>query len=138
MPGFIATYYLGPLNTAIPTAASVAIVLYAWPAVAHAAGPLYAFAAVYGLVASAIQSLFAVSLAALTTDLSQLGTRMGMVFSVVAFASLTGSPVAGAIVQASGGSYLGAQLWAASSMLLGAAALVVARVSKVGWGFQKT
>jgi hypothetical protein len=56
-----------------------------------------------------------------------------MVFSVVAFASLTGSPIAGAIVQACGGSYLGAQLWAASAMLLGAAALVVARVSKIGW-----
>ncbi|KAI0547590.1 MFS general substrate transporter [Xylaria curta] len=136
LPGFIATHF-GPINTAIPTATSVAIVLYAWPAVAHAKGPLYAFAAAYGLVASAIQSLFAVSLAALTTDLSQLGTRMGMVFSVVAFASLTGSPIAGAIVQACGGSYLGAQLWAASSMLLGAAALVVARVNRVGWALKK-
>ncbi|KAI0536137.1 MFS monocarboxylate transporter [Xylaria digitata] len=137
LPGFIATYYLGPINTAIPTATTVAIVLYAWPAVAHAKAPLYVFAAAYGLVASAIQSLFAVSLAALTTDLSQLGTRMGMVFSVVAFASLTGSPIAGAIVQTSGGSYLGAQLWAASSMLLGAVALVVARVSRVGWTLEK-
>ncbi|KAI1209504.1 uncharacterized protein F4807DRAFT_460717 [Annulohypoxylon truncatum] len=105
LPGFVAARLLGPLNTAIPTTVSVAIVLYCWPAVA-----LYAFAAVYGLVASAIQSLFAVSLAALTDDLSQLGTRMGMVFSVVAFACLTGSPIAGAIVQASGESYLGAQM----------------------------
>ncbi|KAI2470514.1 MFS general substrate transporter [Annulohypoxylon bovei var. microspora] len=133
LPGFIAARFLGPLNTAVPTAASVAVILYCWPAVAHAPGPLYAFAALYGLVASAIQSLFAVSLAALTDDLSQLGTRMGMVFSVVAFASLTGSPVAGAIVQASGGSYLGAQMWAASSMLLGALALAAARVSRTGW-----
>ncbi len=107
--------------------------LYCWPAVAHAQVPLYVFAAAYGLVGSAIQSLFAVSLAALTTDPSRLGTRMGMVFSVVAFASLTGSPVAGAIVQASGGSYLGAQMWAATSMLLGAAGLAAARVSQTGW-----
>lgn len=133
LPGFIAARFLGPLNTAVPTAVSVAVVLYCWPAVAHAHSPLYAFAAVYGLVASAIQSLFAVSLAALTDDLSQLGTRMGMVFSVVAFACLTGSPIAGAIVQASGGSYLGAQLWAASSMLLGAVFLAAARVSRTGW-----
>ncbi|KAI1781346.1 MFS general substrate transporter [Hypoxylon cercidicola] len=137
LPGFIAAHLLGPLNTAIPTAASVAIVLYCWPAVQHAHGPLYAWAVVYGLVASAIQSLFAVSLAALTEDLSQLGTRMGMVFSVVAFATLTGTPVAGAIIQASGRSYLGAQLWAASSMLLGAGALAVARVSKTGWVLKK-
>ncbi|KAI1631586.1 MFS general substrate transporter [Biscogniauxia mediterranea] len=139
IPGFVAARYLGPLNTAVPTAVGVAVVLCCWPAVAHARapGPLYAFAAVYGLVASAIQSLFAVSLAALTTDLSQLGTRMGMVFSVVAFASLTGSPVAGAIMQASGGSYLGAQLWAAGSMLLGAGALAAARVSRTGWVLRK-
>ncbi|KAI0506270.1 MFS monocarboxylate transporter [Xylaria bambusicola] len=137
LPGFIATYYLGPINTAIPTATVVAIVLFLWPVVAHEKIPLYVFAAAYGFVASAIQSLFAVGLAALTTDLSRLGTRMGMVFSVVAFASLTGVPIAGAIIEASGGRYLGAQLWAASITLLGAVALLVARVSKVGWARTK-
>jgi MFS family permease len=98
---------------------------------------LYGFALAYGLFASAIQSLFAVSLAALTDDLNQLGTRMGIVFSVVAFASLTGSPIAGAILQANGGDYLGAQMWAASSMLMGAGALAVARLCKTG-GFVKS
>lgn len=110
----------------------VAIVLYSWIGVGDSRGGLYVFAAIYGLVASAIQSLFAVSLATLTDDLSQLGTRMGMVFSVVAFASLTGSPIAGALIQADGGNYLVAQIWAATSMLLGAVALIVARVGRTG------
>jgi hypothetical protein len=57
---------------------------------------------------------------------------MGMVFSVVAFASLTGSPIAGALIQADGGKYVGAQVWAATSMLLGAAALTVARLGRTG------
>ncbi|KAI1495393.1 hypothetical protein F5X96DRAFT_665017 [Biscogniauxia mediterranea] len=108
LPGFIAAYLLGPLNTAIPTAALVAIVLYSWTSVVHEHGSLYRFAAVYGLVANAIQGLFIVSLTALTDDSSQLGTRMGMVSSVVAFASLTGSPIGGNIVKADGGHYLGA------------------------------
>ncbi|KAI1386786.1 MFS general substrate transporter [Hypoxylon trugodes] len=133
VPGFIAARYFGPLNTAIPTAIAVSIVLYGWIAVAHAHGPLYAFAAVYGFVGSAIQSLFAASLAALTTDLSQLGTRMGMVFSVVAFACLTGSPIAGAIIDANNGSYLGAQIWAGTCLLLGAIVLTAARISRTGW-----
>lgn len=133
IPGFIATRFLGPLNTAIPTASFVSLVLYCWPAVRHTHGSLYGFALAYGFVASFIHSLFAVSLAALTDDLSQLGTRMGMVFSIVAFASLTGSPIGGAIVQASGGGYLPAQMWAASSMLLGVGALVAARMSRTGW-----
>lgn len=55
-----------------------------------------------------------------------------MVFSVVAFASLTGSPIAGALIQANHGNYLGAQIWAASSMLLGAVALTAARVARTG------
>lgn len=137
LPGYIASRFLGPLNTAVPTAVSVAIVLYCWPAVASSHSSLYAFAAVYGFVASAIQSLFAISLAALTPDLSQLGTRMGMVFSVVAFASLTGSPIAGAIIQLEGWDYLGAQMWVASSMLLGAIALAGARFFWTGLKMQK-
>ena len=56
-----------------------------------------------------------------------------MVFSVVAFASLTGSPIAGALIQADGGTYLGAQTWAATSMLLGALALTIARVGRTGF-----
>ena len=56
-----------------------------------------------------------------------------MVFSVVAFASLTGSPIAGAIIEADGGTYLAAQIWGATSMLLGAVALTGARVGRTGW-----
>lgn len=133
IPGWIAARFLGPLNTAIPTAASVAVVLYCWPAVRHSQGSLYGFAFAYGLVASGIQSLFAVSLTALTDDLSKLGTRMGLVVTIVAVASLTGSPIAGALLQASGGDYLAAQMWAASSMLLAAVALAAARICRTGW-----
>jgi hypothetical protein len=137
LPGYVAARFLGPLNTAIPTAILMAIILYCWPAVAHTKSSPYAFGSAYGLVASAIQSLFNISLAALTPDLSQLGTRMGMVFIVVAFASLTGSPVAGAIVQSEDGNHLGAQMWAATSMLLGAIALAVAKVSGAKLAAQK-
>ncbi len=110
----------------------VAIILYCWIAVGDSRGRLYVFAAIYGLAASAIQALFSVSLVALTDDLSKLGTRMGMVFSVVAFATLTGSPLAGALIRADGGTYLGPQIWAGTSMLLGAVALTVARVGRTG------
>lgn len=111
----------------------MAVVLYCWPAVQHSQGSLYGFAFAYGLVASGIQSLFAVSLTALTDDLSQLGTRMGLVVSLVAVASLTGSPIAGAILQTSEGDYLPAQMWAATSMLLAAGSLAAARVCRTGW-----
>ncbi|KAF2232286.1 MFS general substrate transporter [Viridothelium virens] len=132
LPGYIAAHWCGPLNTAIPTATLVAVILYCWIALGSSSSGLYVYAAVYGLVASAIQALFAVSLAALTDDLSRLGTRMGMIFSFVAFASLTGSPVAGALINADGGRYVGAQIWAATSMACGAVALLVARIARTG------
>ena len=132
-PGFIASRWIGPLNTAIPTACITAIPLYCWAAVGESKQGLFAFAVVFGIFAAAIQSLFIVSLAAITEDLSMLGVRMGMVFSVVAFAALTGSPIAGAIIQDNGGHYLGAQLWAATSMALGAVALVISRVAQTGF-----
>lgn len=72
------------------------------------------------------------AVASVTDDLSQLGTRMGMVLSVVAFAALTGSPVAGAIINAQDGNYLGAQIWAGVSMFLGAVFLAIARFSSTG------
>lgn len=118
LPGFIALRWCGPLNTASTTATLVAIILYTWIGVGDSRSGLYVFAAIYGFFASAIQSLLAVSLAALTDDVSKVGNRMGMVFSVVALASLTGSPIAGALIQADGRTYLGAQIWGATSMLL--------------------
>lgn len=133
LPGFIASRWCGPLNTAIPTVTLVAIILFCWIGVGNSRSGLYVFAAIYGFFANAIQSLILVSLAALTDDVSTLGTRMGMAFTVAAFASLTGGPVAGALIQADGGTYLGAQIWGATTMLLGAAAWTIARIWRTGF-----
>ncbi len=88
------------------------------------------WAVVYGLVGAAIQSLFPATLSSLTTDLSMAGTRMGMVFTIVSFAVLTGPPIAGQLIQKKGGGYLYAQLFAACSMLVGCCLLCAARFAK--------
>lgn len=77
LPGAIASLWLGPLNTAIPTATLVSIIIFCWIAVGHSNAGLWIFAAMYGLFASAVQGLFAVCLASLTDDMSKVGTRMG-------------------------------------------------------------
>lgn len=132
LPGFIASQWCGALNTAIPTVTLVAIILFCWIGVGDSGSGLYVFAAIYGFFANAIQSLILVSLAALTDNVNKLGTRMGMAFTAAAVASLTGGPVAGALIQADGGTYLGAQIWGATIMLLGAAAWTVARIGRTG------
>ena len=58
---------------------------------------------------------------------------MGMVFSVVSFAGLTGPPLAGALIQKREGSYLYAQMFAGSVLMGGCVTLVACRVSLNGW-----
>lgn len=134
--GFIASRWCGPLNISITSVTLAAIILYCWIGVGDSRSGLYVFAAIYGFLSNGIQSLIVVSLASLTEDHSMLGTRMGMAFSVAAFASLTGGPVGGALIQTDGGSYLGAQIWGGTAMLLGAVAWTVARVWRTGFVLQ--
>ncbi|MCJ1362174.1 hypothetical protein MMC16_001276 [Acarospora aff. strigata] len=135
IPNHAADTLFGPLNTLIPIVLISSLLLYAWAAVHHRAA-LLAFSAVYGLFAAGIQSLFPATLSSLTTDLKKAGVRMGMVFSVVSFACLTGPPLAGVLVQRGDGRYLYAQLFAGSVMLAGCVTLVGARVARTGWRFR--
>lgn len=58
---------------------------------------------------------------------------MGMIFTIVSFAVLTGPPIEGALIAADGERYVGAQCFAGASMMLGAVALTAARVGRTGW-----
>jgi MFS family permease len=93
---------------------------------------LVAFSVVYGLFASSIQALFPATLSSLTIDLKKAGVRMGMVFSVVSLASLTGPPLAGALIQKNEGRYLHAQIFAGSVIMCGCLALVASRIARAG------
>ncbi|KAL9050142.1 MAG: hypothetical protein Q9162_006813 [Coniocarpon cinnabarinum] len=104
----VADRYIGPMNTLIPTTAICCLLTYCWAAVQQQAG-LYAFACVYGLFAAGIQGLWPATLANLTTDLTKMGTRLGMGSTIVSVAILTGSPLGGALVSKDNGGYLYAQ-----------------------------
>ena len=132
IPAHLADRYFGPLNTLVPFAFVSGLLIYCWAAV-HSTGGLVGFAVVYGLSAAGIQSLFPATLSSLTTDIKRTGVRMGMVFSVISFACLTGSPLAGALIQRKDGGYLYAQIYAGSVLMLGCSMLVAARVAKNGW-----
>lgn len=124
---------LWPFPKHIPVSFSAAIVIYAWIAVKDAGG-LYAFTVVYGLVGGATRSLFPAAATTMTPDVRRTGTRVGMIFSFVGFATLTGPAIDGVLVQNMNGSYTGAQAFAGSCILfLGAVAGVASRVAKTGW-----
>jgi len=118
----------------VPLSAFAAIILFGWAGVHNYSGILV-FDIFYGLMMAAAQGMLPPSMGSLTTDLSKMGTRMGMIFSITGFALLIGQPLAGALITAGGGRYLYAQMYAGSALMLGAIFLGAARVKQAGWGW---
>ena len=129
LPPYLADRYTGPTNIMIPFVVLSSVALYCWAAIFTEAG-LFVFAAFYGLFSSSVNALFPTALANLTEDKTKMGTRMGMIFSIISFATLTGTPIAGALI--SGGGYLNMEMFAASLLMIGASTLVAARLAGTG------
>ncbi|KAF5546003.1 monocarboxylate transporter 2 [Fusarium mexicanum] len=89
------------------------------------------FAVIFGFSSGGYISLVPTLIAQLS-DIRQIGTRVGAAFAVQSFGALTGSPIAGAIVSAQNGDYLGLQLFCGCSMLAGCIFFVFARYVQVG------
>ncbi|KAG6012334.1 hypothetical protein E4U43_007842 [Claviceps pusilla] len=129
--GYLADRYIGPLNCLIPWVALCAILMFCWASL-NSVGGLYAFAVLYGLASAAAMGLFAGTVPSLTKDLDKIGTRVGMVLTLMSLGPLTGPPVAGALIRGSRGSYLAAQIWAGVALLVATVALLWARVLRAG------
>jgi MFS family permease len=108
LPNYFADI-IGPLNMLMPFTALCCIMMFAWTGV-HSRTTLFVFAAIYGSGSAGLQSMFPAGLSSLTEDLKKAGVRMGMGFTIVSFACLTGPPLAGALIQMNGGSFLYAQM----------------------------
>lgn len=129
IPNHVADRFIGPLNTLVPFVIATSLLALSWMGVKSEVG-LYIWAIVYGFVGAAIQSLFPAVLSSLTTDLRMAGTRMGMTFSVVSFAVLTGPPISGQLIEAKGGQYQYAQIFSGCSILIGFTLLLAAKITK--------
>ncbi|CAG9951568.1 unnamed protein product [Clonostachys rosea f. rosea IK726] len=126
----------GAVTMLIPVSSATAILVFCWMSVNSSSG-LYAWSVFYGFFAGGIQSLFPAALSLLSDDMSKIGVRTGMVFTVVSFAVLTGSPIAGSIIDKSG-NYKGAQGFAGASLAMGSAFLLaskIVRMRKTGRGW---
>lgn len=130
IPAYLADRSFGPLNTIIPLTLGASLMMFCWAAV-HSTAGLYIFAVLYGIFSNGVQGLWPSTLSSLTPDLSKTGIRIGMGFTTVSFACLTGPPLGGALIAKSDG-YTGAQIWGGLTFFLGAVVLVTARVLKTG------
>ncbi|KFY09680.1 hypothetical protein V492_05386, partial [Pseudogymnoascus sp. VKM F-4246] len=129
---YIADTWTGPLNLMLFAALGGSIVMFSMIAVHDTAG-LYTWTVIYGTPGASVQSLFPAVLGSLTSkDLSKAGVRIGMIFTMVSFAVLSGPPICGALITAGNGSYLGPQIFTACSILLGCGLMCGARFATTG------
>ncbi|KAH7040018.1 major facilitator superfamily domain-containing protein [Microdochium trichocladiopsis] len=121
----------GTINVMLPVAAVWAIVAFCWLAVPDVKG-YYIYTTFYGICSAGFQSMFPTIIASITKRLDMTGTRLGMAFGVTSMAALTGPPLGGAILAAGGGSYTGAQVWAACMTTIGMSCVAFARFKAAG------
>ncbi|OIW26927.1 MFS general substrate transporter [Coniochaeta ligniaria NRRL 30616] len=132
VPNIVASQWTGPLNTLVPMNLAAAVLMYCWIAV-RSGGALYAFTVLFGLAAAAIQALFPATATTMTPHANRAGTRVGMIFTIVSFATLTGPAIAGVLIERDNGSYVYAQLFAGTSFVLGAFLAAASRLAKTGF-----
>lgn len=113
------------------------ILNFCWAAVDSLSGT-WAFAVVCGFFGASVQSMFPPALASLTADKRQVHGRVSLMFSIISFGTLCGAPIAGALIQRDGGSYLYAQVFVGCIMLCAAVLLGGAKGVRFGekgaWG----
>lgn len=129
IPNFISDK-IGPFNVIIPcTFATGVLCLCLIPT--KSIGPVIAITALYGFTSGTFVSLPATIFVHITKNRGLIGTRMGMGFCVTAIGILTGTPITGAILDAS--SYTYVWLFGGSMTVAAGCLIIVARVSKGGW-----
>ncbi|KAF5699213.1 major facilitator superfamily transporter [Fusarium mundagurra] len=132
IPPFLADRFFKPLRTLVASLLLSSLNVFAWTAVSSRAG-LTAWVIAYAFTANAVQTLFTASMGEVTSDMTKLGVRIGMVFTIISFACLAGPPIGGRLVQYGNGDFLYAQIFAATSMLIGGLLVAFAKVKQVGW-----
>ncbi|KAF3054132.1 hypothetical protein E8E11_011867 [Didymella keratinophila] len=132
VPSYFADKYVGPYNVLIPACFVSSIVLFFWPLV-HSESGLYGWAVCYGFFVAGFQGIFPAVLTTLTKDMSRVGTRNGMGFAIMGVGTLVGPPIAGALIQSYGGSYLAAQMFGGATVWIGSCVLVIGRAAITGW-----
>ncbi|KAL8794102.1 MAG: hypothetical protein Q9195_003287 [Heterodermia aff. obscurata] len=122
----------GGISVMLPCCFLSAITLFFFR-FAHDLGGLVAVSIVYGCISGGMVSLPPATIANLTDDMSEYGTRMGMGYTIASIGALVGNPIGGAAQRPRGttttGSiqqeFQGAWLFAGAGMLAAVASMLV-------------
>lgn len=125
---------IGPLNVQIPFALIASLLAFCWIAIRNTPG-LLVFCALYGFFSGTFVSLPGPIVYGLSSDMSTVGTRLGMSMGFAGVGSLIGNPIAGAILRGDGG-WVGLQAWAGTLVVVSAGCMMGARWAKFGGGLR--
>lgn len=133
LPGILADR-LGRLNTMIATNIICIVAMFAvWLPAKDSAAAVIVFSVLFGFASGSNISLVPVCVGEYcTTD--SYGRYYTTVYTVVSFGALTGVPIAGQILQISGGAYAGLIIFAGASYVAGTACFVSILVVNRYWG----
>ncbi|KAF1937322.1 MFS general substrate transporter, partial [Clathrospora elynae] len=98
VPALLSDYCLGTVNTHILLLLLTSATLICWPFITSPTG-MVLWALAYGFCAGGVASLLQAGIASLNSEPRKTGSKIGMAFSVVAFASLLGVPVGGELIR---------------------------------------
>lgn len=136
-PNWLADKY-GGMTVMLPCCLCSAIVLFLLRFATDLPG-LVAISIVYGFVSGGMVSLPPATIANLTDDLSEYGTRMGMGYTITSFGALIGNPIGGAAQRPQGNTVLDVQkefqgtwIFAGGFMLAAFISMVVSKYVRVG------
>lgn len=90
------------------------------------------FSMLYGFASGAFVGMVPALLGQISPDVTKIGVRQGVLFFCISIASLTGSPIAGAILNRQNGTYWGLQVFAGAMMATSVFFFIAARVILAG------
>ncbi|KAH8895878.1 riboflavin transporter MCH5 [Thozetella sp. PMI_491] len=135
-PGIVADKF-GRYNIMIIIcAASSLITLALWIPGSHSSAAIIVYAILFGFTSGGFIGM-GPSLIAQICEIREMGLRSGTLFAVQSFGSLTGSPIAGAILSRQNGDYVGLQLFCGCSMAAAAAFYLAARWTQAGFRLER-
>jgi len=141
----IASDWIGPESLLLAASLSSMLLAFVWIAV-HNLGGYIAFLIFYGITSGAVSTLSAAVLPYICPNLSTVGTRFGMVYSVAGLGVLASNPVATKLISVGASvDYLGSQLWTGLTIAIGAAFYALGtyfearkrRLEAEAWGSKK-
>jgi predicted MFS family arabinose efflux permease len=132
-------HYIGAIVTWILCTFSSGILALSWISI-EKESTFIAFSVLWGFFSAALVTVPSAAFANITPDLSRLGTRLGMSWSVSSIASLIGAPIAGALLKTKDGKtdFIGVQVWSGVCLMVGTCWLLVlwvvtVKTQKKGW-----